>query len=270
MWLEERIAVVRSMMGRHTLKVAPEFSPTTKNALARRVGLRCSNPDCRRLTSGPAAQPGKVLGIGVAAHITAASPGGPRYNASLTDDQRSLFENGIWLCGTCHLLVDGDKTTYPVSLLLSWREKAERTALQELQDAGCAPEPNGFIPNIEFLIVATIANVKDVHQSFRVRTALPATSHVSDLVEVARFQRGIEQYKAPTGDPPDFFSLSDVSTPTMFDWNLAELPSSLPVARITPRRIVIAIFEPDPTWPPSKAAIHTKLAVQQNPGAAEF
>jgi hypothetical protein len=150
------------------------------------------------------------------------------------------------------------------------REQAEGNARQELERIGEELPANGFIPNIEFLIVATIANARDVQQSFRVRTTLPTTACVSDLSERARFQRGIEQYKTPTGEPPDSFSLTDVSTPTLFDWNLTQLPSSLPVSKITPRRIVIAIFEPDPSWSPERAAIHTKLAVQENPGTREF
>jgi hypothetical protein len=150
------------------------------------------------------------------------------------------------------------------------REQAEGKARQELDRIGGELLANGFIPNIEFLIVGTVANVRDVHQSFRVRTTLPATARVSDLSERARFQRGIEQYKTPTGEPPDSFALADVSTPTLFDWNLAALPSSLSVSKIGPRRIVIAIFEPDPSWSPERAAIHTKLAVQGNPGTTEF
>ncbi len=30
-----------------------EFNKTTKEELAYRVGFKCSNPDCRRPTSGP-------------------------------------------------------------------------------------------------------------------------------------------------------------------------------------------------------------------------
>src|SRR5437899_8109263 len=53
-----------------------EFSVGTKELLAKRVGYRCSNPECRQPTSGPQEDPAKVVNIGVAAHITAASPDG--------------------------------------------------------------------------------------------------------------------------------------------------------------------------------------------------
>jgi len=75
-----------------------DFDAKTKEMLARRVGYRCSNPDCRKLTSGPQEDPTKAVSIGVAAHITAASEGGPRYDDSLSLEERSSVDNGIWLC----------------------------------------------------------------------------------------------------------------------------------------------------------------------------
>jgi len=72
-----------------------EFSEEVKRIAAARVGYRCSNPRCRKLTSGPKADSGRALSIGVAAHITAASPGGPRYDESLSAEQRSSIENAI-------------------------------------------------------------------------------------------------------------------------------------------------------------------------------
>jgi hypothetical protein len=50
--------------------------------------------------------------IGVAAHITAASVGGPRYDASLKPKQRAAIENGIWLCQNCGTMIDRDPICY--------------------------------------------------------------------------------------------------------------------------------------------------------------
>lgn len=57
-----------------------DFTAPTKKRLAGRAGHRCSNPDCQTLTIGP--QPGGngTISLGEAAHITAAAPGGPRYD----------------------------------------------------------------------------------------------------------------------------------------------------------------------------------------------
>ena len=86
-----------------------EFSTTTKETLAKRVGYRCANPNCRKLTCGPCEDENKAINIGVAAHITAASPGGPRYDETLTSEERKSINNGIWLCQSCAKLIDDDE-----------------------------------------------------------------------------------------------------------------------------------------------------------------
>jgi hypothetical protein len=77
--------------------MADDFPESVKRVLASRAGSLCSRPECRAWTSGPQDDPGKALNVGVAAHITAASPGGPRYDPGLLPEQRSAAENGI--CG---------------------------------------------------------------------------------------------------------------------------------------------------------------------------
>jgi hypothetical protein len=62
-------------------------------------------------TSGPDGD-GGVTNIGVAAHISAASPGGARYDEALTSEVRSDITNGIWLCQTHAKLIDDDELTY--------------------------------------------------------------------------------------------------------------------------------------------------------------
>src|SRR5258708_32752239 len=90
-----------------------DFSATVKLHLALRVNHRCSNPNCRATTSGPQCRPEASLNIGVAAHITAASEGGPRFNASLSTEERVSAQNGIWLCQNCAKLVDNDEERLP-------------------------------------------------------------------------------------------------------------------------------------------------------------
>lgn len=50
-----------------------DFSIKTKEILAKRVNYHCSNPDCGKPTTGPQSDPNKVINVGVACHITAAS-----------------------------------------------------------------------------------------------------------------------------------------------------------------------------------------------------
>ena len=109
-----------------------EFPTKTKELLARRVGFRCSNPKCRKATSGPDSTGTKAVSIGVAAHIAAASKGGPRFAAS-TPDERMAATNGIWLCQSCAKLIDSDLAKYTREVLLDWKETAEQLAAAEVQ-----------------------------------------------------------------------------------------------------------------------------------------
>jgi hypothetical protein len=72
------------------------------------------------------------MNLGVAAHISAASPGGPRYRPDLTPRQRQSARNGVWLCQTHAKEVDNDPATFTESLLHAWRTEAERIAAAEL------------------------------------------------------------------------------------------------------------------------------------------
>jgi hypothetical protein len=110
-----------------------DFSLSTKELLAKRVAYRCSNPECRHVTSGPQTDSAKTINIGVAAHITAASEGGPRFNPTMTSDTRQGIENGIWLCHSCAKLVDNDPVRYTVDVLHLWKKLAETTAIRELE-----------------------------------------------------------------------------------------------------------------------------------------
>jgi hypothetical protein len=102
-----------------------DFSRITIDILAKRVGYLCSNPDCRNATIGANQNEYKSTSIGIAAHITAASSGGARYNSELTSDQRSDIINGIWLCSNCATLIDKDPERYTVELLHEWKSSAE-------------------------------------------------------------------------------------------------------------------------------------------------
>jgi hypothetical protein len=110
-----------------------EFAPQTKDVLAKRVGYRCSNPGCQQVTSGPADDPARAVNVGVAAHITAASPGGPRYNAALSAEERSSIGNGIWLCQTCGKLVDNDDARFTVASLSDWKRIVEAITRGEIE-----------------------------------------------------------------------------------------------------------------------------------------
>ena len=92
-----------------------EFTEQTKRKLRDNVGSRCSKPDCRVPTMAPSNN------IGVAAHICAASKGGPRYDKSMTSEQRKSIENGIWLCQNHATEIDKNPNHYSIELLNQWK-----------------------------------------------------------------------------------------------------------------------------------------------------
>lgn len=119
-----------------------DFSYKTKSILARRVNYICSNPNCFSQTSGPHTLEDKVLNIGVAAHISAASGYGPRYKPSQTEAERRDISNGIWLCQNCAKLIDSDEHEYTTETLFDWKRKAEFFASKKL---GKPESPKGVL-----------------------------------------------------------------------------------------------------------------------------
>jgi tetratricopeptide (TPR) repeat protein len=110
-----------------------DFLRSIVDTLSKRVGMRCSNPDCRLPTSGPCNESLKAVNIGVASHITAASPGGPRYDPNQTIDERRSIENGIWLCQSCSKLIDSDPNRFTVKKLHEWKILAEERARSSIE-----------------------------------------------------------------------------------------------------------------------------------------
>jgi hypothetical protein len=112
--------------------VRDNFLAPTKRLLAARAGHRCSNPGCMRQTSGPALNENKAVSVGKAAHITAAAPGGKRYDRSLSPLERAAEANGIWLCDLCADLIDKDELRFTVEVLHKWKQDALDRALRDI------------------------------------------------------------------------------------------------------------------------------------------
>jgi len=118
-----------------------EFTQDIKEISSKRVGLRCSNPNCRKITNGPSSDPQKALNIGVAAHIRAASPGGKRFDPLQTSENRKSITNCIWLCQNCAKLIDSDEEKYSVDLLFKWKCLSEDAALLDVENQNIQKEP---------------------------------------------------------------------------------------------------------------------------------
>lgn len=100
-----------------------DFPAPVRRIVAQRAGYLCSCPDCRKLTIRPHSDPEKSLSNGVAAHIHAAAPNGPRYDPDQTPEGRSNIANAIWLCHDHSDIIDKDEKAYPAELLYEWKKK---------------------------------------------------------------------------------------------------------------------------------------------------
>ena len=109
-------------------------------------GNRCAFPKCTNTLVDRIA--GGVTGE--ICHIKAQAPGGPRFDAEQSNDERHAFANLILLCVPHHQVIDADEESYTVERLV--RMKAIHEASGE--DAGELPEPLA-----EALILSSTFNV---------------------------------------------------------------------------------------------------------------
>jgi hypothetical protein len=156
------------------------FNAPTKRLLAQRVAYRCSNPQCSTLTIGPRST-GETVLLGVASHICAASPGGARYDATMTPALRLHAANGIWMCQQCGKLIDSDPK-YTVEMLRSWRRTSEAATVRELQTGKIviAAESAPMLEDMDGNVIALAPPGAD--------PALPARIHTASVADVAKFR----------------------------------------------------------------------------------
>ena len=109
------------------------FSRKVQRILEKRAGHKCSV--CDKSTSGPGTGPGDVLSDGVAAHTTAASTGGPRFDSTLSSEERRSPENGIWVCTQHGREIDVDGTGFSVKTLRGLKRSHEEKTAKEFSRA---------------------------------------------------------------------------------------------------------------------------------------
>jgi len=117
-----------------------------------------------------------AVNLGVAAHITAASVGGPRFQEDYSEQNRKGIQNGIWLCQNCAKLIDNDATHYTVELLSRWKSISERLAHSALY-GNVIPLPLHFV---EELITLTEIRAGDVLETMDYLGQKAVTAYRSD------------------------------------------------------------------------------------------
>ena len=161
-----------------------DFSKQTITEIAKGVGYRCSNPECSRPTVGSNAAQDGIITIGVAAHICAASAGGPRYNPAQTREERRAKENGIWLCQSCGWLVDADEKKFTVEILIGWKRGGQERAFRELVASGL---PSAIEEAVRIGSIIAADNTSEADGEFE---ELFAKIQAAARADVAGYKRG--------------------------------------------------------------------------------
>jgi hypothetical protein len=149
-------------------------------------------------TSGPALNEDGTVNVGVGAHITAAAPGGKRYDATMTYTERSSGANGLWLCQSCSKIIDSDENRYTVALLHQWKKDAVQRAL----DAIAGGRPLG--------VVKASSTLDAADEEFLRGLDLPSTDAVEAIgVRLhAASQTDIEAFRAQRDRPARTIALT--------------------------------------------------------------
>jgi len=128
-----------------------EFTEKTKLQIAKRAGWLCSDPSCRRPTIGSTSDGDGEINLGMASHICAAAPDGPRYDLNQTPAQRRSPENGIWMCRLHGTAVDAKDPKFTVELLHQWKAQAQKDSWRRVQyndvphGPGVQAQPEGVL-----------------------------------------------------------------------------------------------------------------------------
>ncbi|MBG2712354.1 hypothetical protein I4558_16970 [Proteus mirabilis] len=106
-----------------------DYRPKDIRRLDTLSGNKCAAPHCNK---NLVSIDGSSI-VSKICHIEAASPKGPRYNSSMTNDQRRGYDNLILLCDECHIMIDNmdNIKKYPVSLLHEWKKNHEEIGMQK-------------------------------------------------------------------------------------------------------------------------------------------
>lgn len=157
-----------------------EFSPKTKRAVALRAGYRCSFTDCPQVTIGPSDEaPDAHANIGEAAHICAAAPGGKRYAATMTPDERAHIDNAIWLCVHHSRLIDRDEATYTPAVLRRMKRDHEADCEDALRRISMHPGGSFDLIGLgpEIICAGELVSVEGPEWSLQLRNFVKGDVH---------------------------------------------------------------------------------------------
>ncbi|WP_293211536.1 hypothetical protein [Parvibaculum sp.] len=151
-----------------------DFTEKTKLQIAKAAGWLCSYPNCRAPTVGATSDGKGVINVGTAAHICAAAPGGPRFDANMSPDTRRSANNGIWMCRDHGKAIDSDDPQFTVELLHAWKKEAQHESWRRVLQNEALPSP--FFASNDELFIRFQAAAKADLVAFQRTSKWPPTS----------------------------------------------------------------------------------------------
>ncbi|WP_186194538.1 NACHT domain-containing protein [Burkholderia gladioli] len=161
-----------------------DFKKDTVLQIAKRAGWLCSFPTCRVPTVGATSDGEGEINIGTAAHICAAAPGGPRYDAAMTPEERSSATNGIWMCRDHGKAIDSPDAQFTVALLREWKRQAANESWRRVLRNEVAPGQSADPLVAQLIRAAAEADLRVFRQTAKwPSTTVALTLRVDDFDE---------------------------------------------------------------------------------------
>lgn len=175
------------------------FTEKTRLWLDKQAGGVCSYPSCRRPTGGATSDGKGVINIGVAAHICAAAPGGPRYDPEMTPEERGALDNGIWLCQDHAKALDSNDSYFTTENMRRWKREAQQRSFHGVMGRGDPASSTASGPAEEEVETRLRASAATDLESFRRSnrwnsTAVARTLDIDELhesVDTSALAKGI-------------------------------------------------------------------------------
>lgn len=128
------------------------FDGKTREEIAKRAGYMCCFPGCQQFTvcGNPGDYSSKKILCGVAAHIIAASPDGPRGDATKDKAFIKSAENGIWMCSAHDKTIDSNPKIFSIDRIIAMRTAHEHSLFVRVSGIKQKSRENGVIWDVKF------------------------------------------------------------------------------------------------------------------------
>jgi len=140
-----------------------QYKPSTIRRLDTLSGNQCSETNCNKKLI---AEDGISI-VSKICHIAAASKEGPRFDKTMTDDDRRSYDNLILLCDEHHVIIDNkiNEKKYPVTLLKTWKAIHEKKTIEILSSKNLLSQHPLALNKVINLIGLKIHEVLDLPEA---------------------------------------------------------------------------------------------------------